>query len=151
MEQALEAGANGPRPITVETWANLIDFLHSSPTPVTTDVVEYVLDACALCSLPPSVPYAAALLLHRLRCVSLLKFWTGQQLFLVAVVVAVKFLCDDPHPPTNYWWCLGFLFEVEKLNCMEAEFCRSLDWRVAISGPELESFSAFCQWFMEQP
>ena len=40
------------------------------------------------------------------------------------------------------------LFEVKELNRMEAEFCQHLDWHIVISGPELESFSAFGQWFM---
>ncbi len=39
-------------------------------------------------------------------------------------------------------------FEVKEFNHMEAEFCQHLDWCVVISGPELESFSAFSQWFM---
>src|SRR5258708_17441928 len=100
-----------------------------------------------LYSLPPSIPYTAALLLHRLHGVSLLEGWTGQQLFLVTVIITVKFLCKYPSPPRNGWWSIG-LFEVKELNHMEAEFCWHLDWCVAILGPELESFSAFGQWFM---
>ncbi len=148
MDQELEAVANsGPRLITPEMWVFLIDFAHSSPTPVTTDFMEYVFDVCTLFSLPPSIPYAAALLLHRLHGISLLKGWMGQQLFLVTVIIMVKFLCEYPSPPRNGWWSIG-LFEVKELNRMEAEFCRHLDWCVAISGPELESFLAFGQWFM---
>src|SRR5260221_12641769 len=144
MDQELEAVMNsGPRLITPETWVFLIDFAHSSPTPVTTDFMEYMFDICMLFSLPPSIPYAAALLLHRLHGISPLEGWTGQQLFLVTIIVAVKFLCEYPSPPRNGWWSVG-LFEVKELNCMEAEFCWHLDWHVVISGPELESFLAFC-------
>ena len=148
MDQELEAVANsGPRLVTPETWVFLIDFAHSSPTPVTTDFVEYVFDVCMLYSLLPSIPYTAALLLHCLCGISPLKGWTGQQLFLVAIIVAAKFLCEYPSLPRNGWWSVS-LFEVKELNCMEAEFCQCLDWHVAISGPELESFLAFSQWFM---
>src|SRR5258708_17861773 len=148
MDQELEAVANsGLRLVTPEMWVFLIDFAHSSPTPVTTDFVEYVFDVCMLYSLLPSITYTVVLLLHRLHGVSLLKGWTGQQLFLVAIIVMVKFLCEYPSPPRNGWWSVS-LFEVKECNVMEAEFCRHLDWHVAISGPELESFSAFGQWFM---
>ncbi len=148
MDQELEAVVNsGPRLITPETWVILIDFAHSSPMPVTTDFVEYMFDICTLYSLLPSVPYTAVLLLHCLRGVSPLEGWMGQQLFLVTIVIMVKFLCEYPPPPRNGWWSIS-LFEVKEFNRMEAEFCRHLDWCVVISGPELESFSAFSQWFM---
>ena len=148
MDQELEAVMNsGPRLITPKTWAFLINFAHSSPIPVTTDFVEYVFNICTLYSLLPSVPYAVVLLLHCLCGISLLKGWMGQQLFLVAIIVMVKFLCEYPPLPRNGWWSIG-LFEVKELNHMEAEFCQYLDWCVAISGPELESFLAFGQWFM---
>src|SRR5258707_6230321 len=97
MDQELEAVANsGPRLITAETWAILIDFAHPSPMPVTTDFVEYVFDVCTLYSLLPSIPYAAVLLLHRLCGISPLEGWMGQQLFLVAIIIVVKFLCEYP-------------------------------------------------------
>ncbi len=148
MDQELEAVANsGPRLITPEMWVFLIDFTHSSPTPVTTDFVEYVFNICTLFSLPPSVPYTAVLLLHHLHGISPLEGWMGQQLFLVAVIIVAKFLCEYPSLPRNGWWSVS-LFEVKELNRMEAEFCWCLDWHIAISGPELESFSAFGQWFM---
>ena len=112
MDQELEAVVNSsPRLVTPETWAILIDFAHSSPTPVTTNFVEYVFDICTLYSLPPSIPYAAVLLLHHLHGVSPLKGWMGQQLFLVAIVITAKFLCEYPPPPRNGWWSIG-LFEV---------------------------------------
>src|SRR5260221_2692812 len=143
MDQELEAVANSsPRLVTPEMWVFLIDFTHSSPTPVTTDFVEYVFDICTLFSLLPSVPYTVALLLHCLRGISLLEGWMCQQLFLVAVIIVAKFLCKYPSLPRNGWWSVG-LFEVKELNHMEAELCRRLDLRIAISGPELESFSAF--------
>src|SRR5260221_184984 len=76
MDQELEAVMNsGPRLVTPKTWAILIDFAHSSPTPVTTDFVEYVFDVCMLYSLLPSVPYAVVLLLHHLHGISPLKGW----------------------------------------------------------------------------
>ncbi len=153
MDQELEAVANSsPRLITTKMWAILIDFAHSSPMPVTTDFVEYMFDVCTLYSLPPSIPYTAipytaALLLHCLHGVSPLEGWMGQQLFLVAIIVTAKFLCEYPPSPRNGWWSIS-LFEVKEFNRMEAEFCQHLDWHVAISGPELESFLAFSQWFM---
>src|SRR5258707_1086772 len=105
MDQELEAVVNSsPRLITPETWAFLIDFAHSSPMPVTTNFMEYMFDVCTLYSLPPSIPCAAALLLHHLHGISLLEGWTGQQLFLVAVIIAAKFLCKYPSPPRNGWW-----------------------------------------------
>src|SRR5258708_38091080 len=148
MDQELEAVANsGLRLVTPEMWVFLIDFAHSSPTPVTTDFVEYVFDVCMLYSLLPSIPYAVVLLLHRLHGISLLKGWTGQQLFLVTVIIAVKFLCEYPSLPRNGWWSIG-LFEVKEFNHMEAEFCRCLDWNCSVFGPELEAFSAFYHWFL---
>src|SRR5258708_7338724 len=76
MDQELEAVMNsGPRLVTPKTWAILIDFAHSSPTPVTTNFVEYVFDVCMLYSLLPSVPYAVVLLLHRLHGISPLEGW----------------------------------------------------------------------------
>src|SRR5258708_29669988 len=43
MDQELEAVMNSsPRLVTPETWAFLINFTHSSPTPVTTNFVEYM-------------------------------------------------------------------------------------------------------------
>ncbi len=150
MDQELEAGANSsPRLITTKTWVILINFIHPSPMPVTTDFVEYMFDVCMLYSLLPSIPYTAALLLHHLHGISPLEGWAGQQLFLVAIIIMVKFLCKDPPLPRNGWWSIG-LFEVKEFNHMEAGFCQCLDWHVAISGPELESFLAFSQWFMEK-
>src|SRR5258708_9286673 len=147
MDQELEAVANsGPRLVTPEMWAILIDFAHSSPMPVTTNFMEYMFNICTLYSLPPSIPYAVALLLHRLCGISPLKGWMGQQLFLVAIIIMAKFLCEYPPLPRNGWWSVS-LFEVKEFNHMEAEFCQCLDWCVVISGPELESFSAFSQWF----
>ena len=74
MDQELEAVVNsGPRLIATEMWVILIDFTHPSPTPVTTDFVEYMFNVCTLYSLLPSVPYAVALLLHCLCGISLLK------------------------------------------------------------------------------
>src|SRR5258707_13357150 len=135
MDQELEAVVNSsPRLVTPKTWVFLINFAHSSPTPVTTDFMEYVFDICTLFSLLPSIPYTAALLLHCLCGISPLKGWMGQQLFLVAIIVAAKFLCEYPSLPRNGWWSIG-LFEVKELNRMEAEFCWHLDWHVAISGP----------------
>src|SRR5260370_33195422 len=97
MDQELEAVANSsPRLITPEMWVFLIDFAHSSPTPVTTNFMEYMFDICMLFSLLPSVPYTAVLLLHCLHGISLLEGWMGQQLFLVTIIVAVKFLCEYP-------------------------------------------------------
>src|SRR5258708_31834252 len=89
---------------------------------------------------------AAVLLLHHLHGVSPLEGWTRHQLFLVTIIIAAKFLCEYPSLPRNGWWSIG-LFEAKELNRMEAEFCQHLDWRVVISGPELESFLAFSQWF----
>ena len=114
---------------------------------VTTDFMEYVFDVCTLYSLLPSIPYTVVLLLHCLHGISPLEGWMGQQLFLVTVIIMAKFLCEYPSLPRNGWWSIG-LFEVKELNRMEAEFCWHLDWCVVISGPELESFSAFSQWFM---
>src|SRR5258708_39147365 len=140
MDQELEVVMNSdPRLITAEMWVILIDFIHPSPTPVTTDFVEYVFDVCTLYSLLPSIPYAAVLLLHHLHGISPLKGWTGQQLFLVAVIIVAKFLCKYPSPPRNGWWCVS-LFEVKELNHMEAEFCRCLDWHVAILSPVVGVF-----------
>src|SRR5258708_34667989 len=148
MDQELEAVVNSsPRLVTPETWVFLIDFAASSATPVTTDFMEYVFDICTLFSLPPSIPYAAVLLLHRLHGVSPLEGWTGQQLFLVAVIIAVKFLCKYPSPPRNGWWSIG-LFEVKELNDMEAEVWWCINWRVTIFRPLLGSFFAFCPWFI---
>src|SRR5258708_16091091 len=124
MDQELEAVVNsGPRLITPKMWVFLINFTHSSPTPVTTDFVEYVFDVCTLFSLLPSIPYAVALLLHRLHGVSPLEGWTGQQLFLVAIIVMVKFLCEYPSPPRTGWWRVR-LFGLKELNYMAAELCR---------------------------
>ncbi len=53
-------------------------------------------NVCTLYSLPPSVPYAVVLLLHHLHGISPLEGWTGQQLFLVTIIVVVKFLCEYP-------------------------------------------------------
>jgi len=148
MDQELEAVVNSsPRLVTPEMWVFLINFTHSSPMPVTTDFMEYVFDVCTLYSLLPSIPYAVVLLLHCFHGVSPLEGWMGQQLFLVTIIIVAKFLCEYPSLPRNGWWSIS-LFEVKELNCMEAEFCRCLDWCVAISGPELESFLAFGQWFM---
>ena len=148
MDQELEAVMNSsPRLITPEMWVFLINFTHSSPMPVTTDFMEYVFNICTLFSLLPSIPYAAALLLHHLHGISPLEGWTGQQLFLVTIIISVKFLCKYPPLPRNGWWSIG-LFEVKEFNHMEAEFCQCLDWCAVISGPELESFLAFSQWFM---
>src|SRR5258708_1825739 len=148
MDQELEAVVNSaPRLVTAETWVILINFTHPSPMPVTTNFMEYVFDVCMLYSLSPSIPYTAVLLLHHLHGISLLKSWMGQQLFLVTIVIVVKFLCKYPPSPRNGWWSIS-LFEVKGFNRMEAEFCQHLDWHVAISGPELESFLAFGQWFM---
>src|SRR5258708_33803824 len=133
LDQELEAVANfSSRLVTPEMWAFLIDFAHSSPTPVTTDFVEYMFNVCTLYSLLPSIPYAAVLLLHCLRGISPLKGWMGQQLFLVAIIIMAKFLREHPPLPRNGWWSIS-LFEVKELNCMEAEFCQLLDWHVAIS------------------
>ena len=65
MDQELEAVMNSsPRLVTPKMWVFLIDFAHSSPMPVTTDFMEYMFNVCTLFSLPPSIPYAAVLLLH---------------------------------------------------------------------------------------
>src|SRR6266436_10381030 len=126
MDQELEAVMNsGPRLVTPEMWGFLIDFAHSSPMPVTTDFVEYVFDVCTLYSLPPSIPYAAVLLLHCLCGISLLEGWMGQQLFLVTIIVTAKFLCEYPPLPRNGWWSIS-LFEVKEFNRMEAEICQHL-------------------------
>src|SRR5258707_7735987 len=133
MDQELEAVMNsGPRLVTPEMWVFLIDFAHSSPMPVTTDFVEYVFDVCTLFSLPPSIPYAAALLLHCLRGISLLEGWMGQQLFLVAVIIVAKFLCKYPSLPSNGWRRVG-LFRRKELSHMRAELFRRLDPRIWIS------------------
>src|SRR5260221_14517490 len=135
MDHELEAVTNSsPRLVTPEMWVFLIDFAHSSPTPVTINFMEYVFDVCTLFSLLPSIPYAVVLLLHRLHGVSLLEGWMGQQLFLFAIIIMVKFLCEYPSPPRNGWWSVG-LFEVKELNHMEAEFCWHLGLCVVISGP----------------
>src|SRR5258708_32575455 len=80
MDQELEAVTNsGPRLITTKMWVILIDFTHPSPTPVTTNFMEYMFDICTLYSLLPSIPYAVALLLHCLHGISPLEGWMGQQ------------------------------------------------------------------------
>src|SRR5258708_33815075 len=123
-------------------WVFLIDFTHPSPTPVTTNFMEYTFNVCILYSLPPSIPYTAVLLLHRLCGISPLEGWMGQQLFLVTIIVTAKFLCEYPSLPRNGWWSIS-LFEVKEFNRLEAESFQHVDWHVGISGPELESFLAF--------
>src|SRR5258708_36808481 len=108
MDQELEAVTNsGPRLVPPKTWVFLIDFTPSSPTPVTTNFVEFMFDICMLYSLLPSIPYTVALLLHCLHGISPLEGWMGQQLFLVTIIIVVKFLCEYPSPPRNGWWSIG--------------------------------------------
>ncbi len=71
----------------------------------------------------------------------------SQQAFLVAVMVMAKFLSEDPPLPRDSFWSCGW-FWVGEFKCMEAKFCRHLDWHVVMSGLELESFSGFVKWFM---
>ena len=58
-----------------------------------------------------------------------------------------KFLSEDPPSPRDSFWSCSW-FWVGEFKHMEAEFCRHLDWHVAISGPELELFLGFVEWFM---
>ncbi len=148
MDLELEAGTNfGPRLITAETWATVLNSIYPLPMPVTPDFVQYVFDMCTIYSLLISIPYAAAHLLHHLHHIPLLKAWTGQGVFLVTIIVMAKSPCESPPLPSNFWWSCD-LFEVEVFNRMEFEFCCHLDWHIVFSGPELESFSAFVELFM---
>src|SRR5258708_35753433 len=116
MDQELEAVVNsGPRLVTPKIWVFLIDFAHFSPMPVTTNFMKYMFDICTLYSLPPSVPYTVTLLLHCLHGVSLLEGWMGQQLFLVAIIVMAKFLCEYPSLPRNGCSLFTF-FQLTDLN-----------------------------------
>ena len=148
MDQELEAGVNfGPRLVTTETWVTVLNSIYPLPMPVTPDFMQYVFDMCTIYSLLTSIPYAAVHLLHCLHHIPLLEGWTGQGVFLVAIIIVAKSLCKSPPLPSNFWWSHN-LFEVEAFNCMEFEFCCCLDWCVVFSGPELESFSAFIELFM---
>jgi hypothetical protein len=143
-----EAGAiTRPRAVTTETWVAALNYISPFLEPVTPDLVLYVSDMCTLYSLPTCVPYAAALLLYRLRRVPLLAGWTSNQAYLVAVVVAAKFLCDDPPSPRDSLWSMGW-FRVGEIKWAEAEFCGRLEWGIAISNPELDSFTNFVDWIM---
>src|SRR5258708_23034091 len=147
MDQVLEAGVNfGPRLITTEMWATVLNSIYPLPMPVTPDFVQYMFNMCTIYSLLTSVPYAVVNLLDWLCHIPLLEGWTGQGVFLVTIVVTVKSLCESP-PPSNCWWSCD-LFEVEAFNHMEFKFCCCLDWHIVFSGPELELFSAFIELFM---
>src|SRR5258708_5679648 len=116
MDQELEAGANfSPRLVTAKTWATVLNSIYPLPTPVTPDFVQYMFNVCMIYSLPTSVPYAVAHLLHHLHHVPLLEGWTGQGVFLVAIVIMAKSLCKSPPPPSNFWWSHD-LFEVEAVT-----------------------------------
>src|SRR5258708_18317769 len=148
MDQELEAGVNfSPRLITTKMWVTVLNSIYPLPMPVTPDFMQYMFDVCTIYSLPTSIPYAVAHLLHHLHHIPLLKGWTGQGVFLVAIVITAKSLCESPPLPSNFWWSHD-LFEVEAFNCMEFEFCCHLDWHVVFSGPELELFLAFVKLFM---
>src|SRR5258708_15954679 len=143
--QELEAGANfSPRLITTDTWATVLNSIYPLPMPVTPDFVQYMFDVCTIYSLPTSIPYAVACLLHHLHHIPLLKSWTGQGVFLVTIIVVVKSLCVSPPPPSNFWWSCN-LFEVDVFIHMEFEFCSHLDGHVVFSGPELGAFLCFCR------
>src|SRR5258707_3931904 len=137
MDQELEAGVNfSPRLITSKTWVTLLNSILPFPMPVTPKFMQHMFNMCTIWFLPPNIPYAAALLLHCLHHIPPLKGWTGEEAFLVTITIAVKSLCKDPLPPSNFWWSFGY-FEVEAFNCMEVKFCWHLDWHVVFSGPEL--------------
>src|SRR5258708_24151562 len=148
MDQELKAGVNSsPRTVTTEMWATLLSFISPFPMPVTPDLVLYMFDICTTCSLLPCIPYAAVLLLHCLQCIPLLEGWMSKQAYLVTIVVTAKFLSEDPPSPRDSSWSCSW-FQVGDFKYMEAKFCRCLDWCIVISGPELESFSGFVDWFM---
>ena len=76
----------GPRAVTTKTWVAALNYISPFLEPVTPDLMLYVSDMCTLSSLLTCIPYAAALLLYRLRCVPLLTGWMSNQAYLVTVV-----------------------------------------------------------------
>lgn len=90
--------------------------------------------------LPDSILSAALVLLHRLHV------WnpdhhgsSGHRLFLAAVMVAHKFLCDDPFSNKS-WTIVGRALSginLRQVNLIEQELLGYLGWEVLVSNNDM--------------
>ena len=97
-------------------------------------------------NLPPSVPFAALILLRRLKsrypitCCS-----SGYGLFITALVIATKVLINHPYSNKSWATFIDGAFTLGKLNDMERTMCNNLDWDVGISAGFLGQFVAMME------
>lgn len=91
--------------------------------------------------LPPSAAYGALLLLQRLRFVyPNLQARSGHCLFLAAVMISAKFLCDDTY--SNEAWRIAAqeIFPLHEINRAEREMCWYLNWKFFVNNSMLVHF-----------
>ncbi len=101
--------------------------------------------AYALCrtKLDVSVTFAALLFLRQLKTrFPAARGLAGHRLFLSALMVASKVICDDTYSNQS-WSIVGKgLFSLAEINRMEREMCSNLDWRLNIEPSQLRKFEA---------
>ena len=88
-----------------------------------------------------SITFAALVLLERLKA----RFPTargssGHRLFLSALMIASKVICDDTYSNKS-WSIVGQgMFQLREINQMEREMCQYLDWELNVEPGTLKEF-----------
>lgn len=123
---------------------------HSQSRPLTLPVqhplLEFIAYALYRTRLPPLVVYQGLYLLRRLKqrfpaC----RGSSGHRLFISALMLASKVLCDDTYSNKS-WTIVGQgLFTLRDINTMEVELFAFLDYRVNVRPDELRLFVALLE------
>lgn len=96
-----------------------------------------------------SVVFAAIFLLRRLRTrYPSSKNWSRHRLFMSALMIASKVMCDNTYSNKS-WAIIGqSLFTLQDLNRMEREMLHLLQWRIHLDSFQLYEFArCVCETF----
>lgn len=92
--------------------------------------------------LDSSVTFTALVLLQRLKaCFPTAKGQSGHRLFISALMIAAKVICDGTYSNKSFLLAARGLYSLREFNQMEREMCGFLDWDLTIDHLTLSRFS----------
>jgi hypothetical protein len=67
---------------------------------------------------------------------------SGHRLFISALMIASKVLCDDTYSNKPWVIVAQKMFALQEINQMERELCAHLEWNLNVQGDEIVEFEA---------
>lgn len=116
------------------------------PAPASEELLDFIAYALYRVRLPAWVVYHALYLLRRLKArFPLARGSCGQRLFIAALMLASKTVCDDTYSNRSWTIVAQGAFSLADINTMEAELFAFLAYRVNIAPAQLAAFATLLE------